>query len=398
MKTKRKQITNNFLLYFILIFCFEPKLFVKYKFLNWTYIVGLLFAFCLICFIYLKEKTPIPMMFYWVVLFRVSFMLQTFLAKGDVTMWGYFTIVLFTLCLTSSYYIKKDCNFFLNALINVLTVILTINLIITFIYPNGIIDELYFIGIRTRCTDLIFPLIVITFVRDNLNKVKASPKSLYCLIISIATVYRLHIATAIVGLGCFVIFLGVFYFILKSLRGIKLMPILLVGALLLSGLVVSGILIKSFSWLIQNVLHKSATISGRTEIWELAIEKIKEKPIFGHGMYNNGNFVYWGYTGGEKSLWQAHNQWLQLLFDGGIVTTVIFIALIIVSGNRLEKIKNKTVKTLFLAGFGAFFVMMISEIYSYTQYFYLLIFIAYQGKNLKGKDCFEDRISCNLQQ
>ncbi len=59
--------------------------------------------------------------------------------------------------------------------------------------------------------------------------------------------------------------------------------------------------------------------SGRDELYALAIEKIKEKPLIGYGIYGE-----WPWVG-----WNIHNMYLELLIHFGIYFGVLFLFLIL---------------------------------------------------------------------
>lgn len=71
-------------------------------------------------------------------------------------------------------------------------------------------------------------------------------------------------------------------------------------------------------------VEEAYTISGRTELWELAIQSFKESPIFGHGYYNmssSGSVRVWG-----MERWQtAHNVLLHLLTGAGLIGSFLFL-------------------------------------------------------------------------
>ncbi len=75
-------------------------------------------------------------------------------------------------------------------------------------------------------------------------------------------------------------------------------------------------------------LGVDATFTGRTDIWTVAIEGVKARPLFGYG---HGGF--WGTEGlvfgfREQESWAvtaptAHNSWLDMLLMGGVVGLVL---------------------------------------------------------------------------
>jgi hypothetical protein len=64
-------------------------------------------------------------------------------------------------------------------------------------------------------------------------------------------------------------------------------------------------------------------LSGRTEIWRWAIHSIMEKPVFGHGFAHS----FWEEN---SAVPHAHNFYLQVLFEQGIVGFISFLAMLCV--------------------------------------------------------------------
>lgn len=153
------------------------------------------------------------------------------------------------------------------------------------------------------------------------------------ILLSLFNIFYANISTAKI---CLVIFILLFL-----LRKIKLMRKINIGWIILVT-IISNILVVGFnahmifSSLIQNVLHKSLTLTGRTEIWLNAkIVLVKQGMfyfLFGNGIYNGGAFVPLG-----DSYWVAHNQWLQYVYEYGIVGIAIFLIFLIML-DRFRKI------------------------------------------------------------
>ena len=80
-----------------------------------------------------------------------------------------------------------------------------------------------------------------------------------------------------------------------------------------------------FSFLIVDILHRDLTLTTRTTIWSITIDKILEKPFWGYGYISGEEF---------QSLLpsiigiNAHNTILMIAFIGGIWLSIIFIYLI----------------------------------------------------------------------
>jgi len=98
-----------------------------------------------------------------------------------------------------------------------------------------------------------------------------------------------------------------------------------VGALLLPTLVVAVGSAAAIGGLLDGVLTalgKDPTLTGRTEIWEQTMRLLSERPLLGHSMAS-----FWQLDIVERTgMWfsNAHNGYLQLLIDLGLVGLVTF--------------------------------------------------------------------------
>lgn len=74
--------------------------------------------------------------------------------------------------------------------------------------------------------------------------------------------------------------------------------------------------------IVVNILHRDMTLTGRTIIWDITVNKIIEKPVLGYGMIDGMDFqaMLGGITGVN-----AHNTYLMMLFNGGLILFAIFI-------------------------------------------------------------------------
>ncbi|MEA5449343.1 O-antigen ligase [Leptolyngbya sp. CCNP1308] len=106
-------------------------------------------------------------------------------------------------------------------------------------------------------------------------------------------------------------------------------PILITAVLFLAGIA----MLVSFNWeSYLTALGRDPGLSGRTGLWEAAIDKIKEKPWIGYGYQG-----FWQEGGGATEIWKqegykpphAHNGYINIALDLGLVGLFIFLFLII---------------------------------------------------------------------
>ena len=116
-----------------------------------------------------------------------------------------------------------------------------------------------------------------------------------------------------------------------------------------------------------NVLHKDRTLTGRTYLWDRAMEMIHQRPLLGWGYQTawlgdsamtTGLLRWAGITDGRS--FSFHNTYLQLAVDCGIIGATVFTITVIsvfIAGLR-QYIFRPTNETTF---FFVFFIVMLSR-------------------------------------
>lgn len=128
-------------------------------------------------------------------------------------------------------------------------------------------------------------------------------------------------------------------------------------------------LITSF---VEGTLSKDSSFSGRTSIWNNAVELIQQSPWIGHGVQP----VEWNdqYLGGSG----AHNMLLTLLLQGGLLITSVFLFIAIYAVIKARKTRHKAA-TLGIVALCILFLMSLFEAYYIQQVFLLLQFVFYSS-------------------
>ena len=136
---------------------------------------------------------------------------------------------------------------------------------------------------------------------------------------------------------------------------------------------------EKFSWLLSGILQKDISLTGRTEIWDVALAVINKQLWFGYGYTNHGNFValYDFVTSG-------HSQMIQVLYYGGIVGLVLFLVLLFSVVRKAIKAHYKEISIL-LCTFVVIVIETISEICMDNLYFITLLVVMEMSVYLKGE-------------
>lgn len=116
---------------------------------------------------------------------------------------------------------------------------------------------------------------------------------------------------------------------------------------------------------IVDVLGKDMTFTGRTYIWMVVIWGIMESPFIGHGIRETGDLfdVYIPRVNQIpfQGTFSAHNQFLQILYEGGMMAIIIVVLSVVMLNNLLKQCNNKKINVLFKSVFIAFLLMIIGE-------------------------------------
>lgn len=148
------------------------------------------------------------------------------------------------------------------------------------------------------------------------------------------------------------------------------------------GTVITGNLLKNQFAInvITKFLHKSDNISGRTEIWRLALISIKSHPILGSGV----GALTVKYT--NQVAINAHNQFLNWTIESGVISILIVLLMFVqffYCTNKLNKmIMIKTGLLILLIGFFLNFLMYAYGLGNCWPFFALLSYVNRQTSDM----------------
>lgn len=367
-----------------LLLCFfallKPSLFDLNSYVTLACRIFAVFVFAWVVYGYARDKTRLSSPLVFFVAFRVSMLIPTLLNDGDVLNWGYTTVsqvALFGLIEREMRFDRRRAVDCLGVLRVLLLAYLVINCFMVFsdvgtvqrAMADGEITKWYLLGIRTRVTDCLFPALMISMVLDACRGKRIGVVTLFVLAIGLAQIVYLEVATAMVGLVVLAVGFVAMRFSKNVRRLFSVRNILMFGMVFTTLIVVFRVQ-NGFSDLLGSLLGKSVTLTGRTEVWDIAFGIIAASPFFGYGVNDGvGAFVPW-----RGMYWQSHNQWVQLLYDGGIVAVGLFVVFVLSCGHSIDRGRvSDRVASPMKAVLLAFMVMMASEIYTYNMGLFFLI-------------------------
>lgn len=242
-----------------------------------------------------------------------------------------------------------------------------LNIILIFIYPEGIPSVLqergsqyYLFGNVNASIRFLLPGLLFSMLYDVLKKDKVGKGSWLLLIITWITLIKTWAVTAMFGL---------FFYSVIILLNMKKTKVYFayIGALI-GSIIMTAFLVffKIESNLLAEILlyfEKDLTFSTRDVLWMNAVDTIKQSIIWGYGDLDSDEL---GYFIGNR--YGSHNYYLDILLRGGIVSASILLVGLLYMSTKIIRSKGSFITNLLVASSGAYFVMWMAEPFIATEY------------------------------
>lgn len=220
-------------------------------------------------------------------------------------------------------------------------IIIVMNTVLLFLLKNGLYTEnlhedmathdhiCYLLGVDNQFGFFIFPMAAIIMFLDGLNgEINKKIKWIVFAAMLATYIYTLS-ATGLIITICFTV-MTVFYKskLISKIFNIRVLIILYAAIvwLLISAesFLYNGS--NAIGYFIQYYLGKNITFSGRTNIWRIALDMIKNSFLIGYGENRGGQFVFY-----KNTYFTAHNVLLQIMLRSGILGLISFFLTIVAS-------------------------------------------------------------------
>lgn len=284
------------------------------------------------------------------------------------------------------YCFTKKLNDALSVLCFVITLYVIIDAFSVVLLPNGIIQKemvwnqwstsyepIWFFG---RKNNRVFYYIVSIFLllwkyQNNPNS-KGKIKLLLMMALTIIISFLERSSTSIVVSIVLAVFLCIYLFHLFPVKKPKI-SIFLIIYVIAAVVIVWGS--SSFlQFFVEGFLGKDMTFSSRTIIWSQMIQYYSQKPILGWGVIGSDTTSD---MLGSIDFTSAHNQWLQFLFQGGIILFVFAIIFNYIIWKRIAHQGKPANVYLMTAFMSAIYIECLFEAQFNTVKLLLLYFIIY---------------------
>ena len=204
-------------------------------------------------------------------------------------------------------------------------------------------------------------------------------------IISLFSVLLVKSATSTIGL---VVLIAMFFLIKTEKIKFHVYMLATINVLMFFGIVVFRIQYM-FSFIIEDLLGKSLSFSGRTLLWDSVERLIVAQPIYGYGVPKPGFFQY---LLGISFAGHAHNLILNYLCRGGMVYLGMYLFLLYLIYHQLFKAQNRVEYQCTIAVLFVLQIMGLSEPFENNAYVYMIYFLAYHIRFLLIKPSLQKQV------
>lgn len=370
-------LKNKFTLFFIILPFFKPPYFNSIHFLDILFDTWKVISTILIIFIYFTCN-KISKIILYICMFQIILFISTLLNKGHYIDFFSRACSIIGLCMITEINIIINKKRFLKFLFITMSSMIFINFLTLFIFPDGLYFSVdintdtprYFLGMDNRFIFIYLPGTTIAFLYSLYNYNKLKFKEFLIFLIAIFTLISTWSVGAMLGMSIFII-----YFILIYKNKFSSILNFYTYSLIITSIFFTIVVFRVqnyFKYFIVDILGKDLTLSGRTYIWDRTKDYILLKPIFGNGIEH--------YKLIQSHIFQvhAHCQFLNILYQGGILGLISFLIILISFGKKLYIYRKFEIsKLLSISYFIWMFILIIDSYDVVDGYMYMTFVISY---------------------
>lgn len=281
-------------------------------------------------------------------------------------------ILAITFCMFIEMETKENYVNFITALYVLLYTLVSINFVVLICYPSGVaMTEYYsysmnFWGIDNYMVNLLIFAVAVGLLYQNIKNAIGKWTVPVLILMCATTTIILWSATGVVGFFLYILFM--IFICNKSWQKYCSPYFVYLVIWVISGLLVFIRIQTFFSSFIEKVLKKKVNLSGRTEMWDQAIQLIKNNLFLGYGRSRNQGYIIW-----HHKLYYTHNGILEILIQGGICALLFAGALYIVSAKCLSQYRAEKETGILLGAIASLMVTLWTEAYIHQIELYGLL-------------------------
>lgn len=349
--------------------------------------IGLLF-WGIAIIILIRSKIRPSIFILLLALFQFWQVISTFINKGfdSTILLSAFRMIIFFY--SADALIKKNNMAVVNVIFKCSFLFVILDILSIYLYPNGLQNSIstdtniyieeqksWLLGIKNNRIYWYLLSLMPLYIKAYYNQKIFKVIMLIYIGISLITLYKIGADTSFVVMliASLSIIFNNFSIKLSKQKIQKLFYLILI---LSSILVTSGLAFLLTD--IGELFGKDATLSGRTYIWAMVINDLLNSPIIGRGYISGQEAIT---LMGNYAFVNAHNQWLQTFWQGGIVLLFIFISFFITIVNHLCKCLDGRLRTTFFVFIVSLLIEMSMEVIFSNYSCWTIMFMIYYAKS-----------------
>lgn len=322
-----------------------------------------------------------------IVLFYLSFLYPTITISKDYKSWVTYAAQGIGSVMLGCQLIQTGPERGLKILRNILMVFLAINLLTMLQGINAARSD-YFLGARIAFTPYIMLAVFSTVTYDLIVTGKVlSNYTVLMYILALLNAFIVEVSTAEIIL---IVMIPTLWFVaVGKINSRVVLNYWVMLAIYVTIFIV--IVILSGTDFLSGILEafgEDTTFNGRTTIWRTALTYIVEKPFFGHGTTALGDFLITEYVN-QRTL-PAHNEILNILYQGGAFSLFFFALIYIVTGAAANRCRDNKRYLLVTVIQFFFFLLTITEVQTQKAIIFIVTGMAYQLLRYEPEDDDED--------
>lgn len=344
-----------------------------------------LVAVCMILFV-VKEKFRLLKMGVAIAVYYVYLIVNTYVHGQGEIHFLVSTIKMGLFLYVVDIMLNKNYKKSINILYNLFVILFLADVISILLFPEGLyrtttiwnewsssIVEGWLLGNKNNHVLWYLVTIYLTYIKQKMTGLRKYKRIWHVvMLLALVSVIRMHSSTSIIVI--LIADVGMLYFQYRKNQTIHINMIVIGATYAVMQVLV---LIGSANFLqpmITKVFGKDLTFSGRTTAWLNVCYYISCKPIWG-----------WGQMTGEDSkrlldnsaFVNSHNQWLQVLWEGGIIQLILLFIIFGVLMKQIQRCSKKEIADISKIVFTVVLIAMAFEVELGSLVTWLLIILCY---------------------
>lgn len=371
---------NNIEVLLIMLFLFpyyKPDCLTSFYQVNYIYTIMSILAFVFLFLIYIKRKI-VSKFDLLVILFYSLILFSTFFHDGNILKVISDISLNMGIIIMVNLFLKDNRMEFLKALLIYFYLLLILNTISIFVFPDGIVQTeylktpIYLLGIDNRFAFTYIPGLCIIALYDYLFNNRFTKLTYIYFVATYITFIYFWTVGALVAESLFILF----YILIYKLKIKNLINKYLPTVIILFFAVVVFRLQNLFKYIIVTVLHKDLTFTSRTLIWDKVIKLISDNKILGIGVQKSNTMIKY------ISAFHSHSHFLNITLQGGFIGILVYIIMLFIVFKELNDYKKFFVAQIVAFSLFVLYIALIVDTFDITGNLFLLLAIGYNIRYL----------------